>query len=92
MQFTQAVAVGTTSALAHALTGQAKTASMLLLSPMLYDEPTSARQLVGGAAAMGCLVVYVVQGEREKDSESGRDSYRRRAAERDIEKESKATA
>ena len=32
VQFTQAVAVGATSALAHALTGQAKTASMLVLS------------------------------------------------------------
>ncbi len=92
MQFTQAVAVGTTSALAHALTGQAKTASMLLMSPMLYDEATSARQLVGGALAMACLVLYVVQGERERDSESGQDPYHRRAMERDVEKDSKATA
>jgi len=48
----QAVAVGTTSALSHALIGQAKTASMLLLSPIIYGEATTTRQLLGGASAM----------------------------------------
>jgi hypothetical protein len=44
--------VGTTSALSHALIGQAKTASMLLLSPIIYGEATTTRQLLGGASAM----------------------------------------
>ena len=67
VQFTQAVAVGATSALAHALTGQAKTASMLVLSPILYDEATSARQFVGGAVAMVCLVLYVYANVKETE-------------------------
>eukprot|EP00802_Teleaulax_amphioxeia_P013860 Tamp_13915.p1 GENE.Tamp_13915~~Tamp_13915.p1 ORF type:complete len:533 (+),score=76.79 Tamp_13915:22-1599(+) len=69
VQFSQAVAVGTTSALSHALIGQAKTASMLLLSPFFYGEETTSRQLLGGALAMVCLVlyVYVNVGEMEAD-------------------------
>ena len=59
LQFSQAVAIGTTSALTHALTGQAKTASMMVLAPILYGEITSPSQFIGGAAAMACLVVYV---------------------------------
>jgi hypothetical protein len=68
VQFTQAVAVGATSALAHALTGQAKTASMLVLSPILYDEATSAAQFVGGAIAMACLVLYVYANVKEMEA------------------------
>ena len=59
LQFSQAVAIGTTSALTHALTGQAKTASMMVLAPILYGEITSPSQFIGGAAAMACLVLYV---------------------------------
>ena len=56
----KAVAVGTTSALSHALIGQAKTASMLLLSPIIYGEATTTRQLLGGASAMVTSFVIVI--------------------------------
>jgi len=70
VQFTQAVAVGTTSALSHALIGQAKTASMLLVSGVLFGESTSPRQLAGGAAAMVCLVLYVYVNVQEMERQA----------------------
>lgn len=65
VQFTQAVAVGTTSALSHALIGQAKTASMLLLSPIIFGEDTTMRQLLGGGVAMLSLVFYAYVNVKE---------------------------
>ncbi|EKX34162.1 hypothetical protein GUITHDRAFT_119656 [Guillardia theta CCMP2712] len=68
--WSQGIAVGTTSALSHALMGQAKTAGLTVLSAVLLHERISARQMMGGSAAMLSLVLYswvnVREGKRIK--------------------------
>ena len=71
VQFSQAIAIGTTSALAHAMSGQAKTASMLVAAPVLYGEETSLHQFAGGAIAILCLVAYVHVNLKETEAEQG---------------------
>ena len=58
VNYTQFKSVGVTSALTHTLSGQFKTASVILGGVVLFGARSSSQQLLGAAVAMASLVGY----------------------------------